>query len=264
MTVCIRRYKENDPGLCRINIREIWRYAGLKGELPKGFREDSCAGYPDADKDSHSDEPLGLLLEEVLSEARGLFNYGLCYLKAPLDRRGEKAILPFEADSGQIDRLLKNSREVIVMAATIGHGIDRKIARYKKFGPTKALLFQALGAERIEALCDLFCAEIKKEEEARGNTVTPRFSPGYGDLSLSVQTDIVRILDCGRNIGVSLNKSLLMSPSKSVTAIFGIEKRDGMGYPLEEGDPQRDETEDAKKENCIRCGRTDCEFRREL
>ena len=49
----------------------------------------------------------------------------------------------------------------------------------------------------------------------------PRFSPGYGDLSLEVQKEIFSLLDCPRKIGVSLGDSLLMTPSKSVTAIIG-------------------------------------------
>ena len=37
-----------------------------------------------------------------------------------------------------------------------------------------------------------------------------------------VQKDIFKVLDCERKIGLTLNESLLMSPSKSVTAIVGI------------------------------------------
>ena len=64
-------------------------------------------------------------------------------------------------------------------------------------------------------------AELLKAE---GVFLKPRFSPGYGDLPLSMQTDIFRVLDCPRKVGLTLNNSLLMSPSKSVTAIMGIHK----------------------------------------
>ena len=80
------------------------------------------------------------------------------------------------------------------------------------------MFFQAIGAERIESLCDAFCAE----REAEGLRLRPRFSPGYGDLPLELQRDLFRGLDCSRKIGLTLNESLLMSPSKSVTAIAGI------------------------------------------
>ena len=79
---------------------------------------------------------------------------------------------------------------------------------------------QALGAERIEALCDAFCDSLISE---KGVLLRPRFSPGYGDLPLEVQKDIFSLLECHKRIGVSLNESLLMSPSKSVTAFVGLE-----------------------------------------
>ena len=81
-------------------------------------------------------------------------------------------------------------------------------------------MFQALGAERIESLCDTFCNDMNNELGVR---LKPRFSAGYGDLPLEVQKDIFRVLDCPRKIGLTLNDSLLMSPTKSVTAIVGIE-----------------------------------------
>ena len=49
-----------------------------------------------------------------------------------------------------------------------------------------------------------------------------RFSPGYGDLPLDVQRPLFAALDVPRKIGVSLTDSLLMAPSKSVSAIIGI------------------------------------------
>jgi len=56
--------------------------------------------------------------------------------------------------------------------------------------------------------------------------LTSRFSPGYRDLPLTLQREIFTLLEPSRRIGLSLNASLLMSPSKSVTAIVGITKND--------------------------------------
>ena len=84
----------------------------------------------------------------------------------------------------------------------------------------RSLALQGIGAERIEALCDEFCLDV-------GNSmgkVRPRFSPGYGDFDISFQTKIFEVLQCGKKIGVTLNESLLITPTKSVTAIIGIEK----------------------------------------
>ena len=64
----------------------------------------------------------------------------------------------------------------------------------------------------------LFCRELTDD----GLELTSRFSAGYGDLSLEFQREIFRALDCQKNIGLTLNESLIMSPTKSITAIIGI------------------------------------------
>ena len=69
--------------------------------------------------------------------------------------------------------------------------------KYGKLSPTKALFFQAIGATMIETLCDEFSQEIKSELSVN---LKPRFSPGFGDLELTCQKDIFKILNCSKNI----------------------------------------------------------------
>jgi cobalamin-dependent methionine synthase I len=83
-----------------------------------------------------------------------------------------------------------------------------------------------LGSERIEALCDALCAEWKEDYASRGFVLRPRFSAGYGDLPLTLQNDIFESLQCSKHIGLTLCDSLLMSPTKSVTAIVGVMRKE--------------------------------------
>jgi cobalamin-dependent methionine synthase I len=110
----------------------------------------------------------------------------------------------------------------VVFAATVGLEPDRLIARYGRLRPTKALLVQAIGAERIEAVCDAFCADIANQAAERGLYATRRFSPGYGDLPLSFQADLFSLLACEKAIGLTLTGSGMMVPTKSVTALIGV------------------------------------------
>ena len=105
--------------------------------------------------------------------------------------------------------------------------------------------FQAIGAERVEALCDAFCADVKRRAAEEGLCPRPRFSPGYGDVPLELQRDIFRVLDCPRKIGLTLNGSLLMTPSKSVTAVIGLGNN--------EIQPE--------KEKCSACNKVACAYR---
>lgn len=143
------------------------------------------------------------LLDDCLKEAE--FSYKVYY------KILDKNQLPFKSKS--LEKLLENNREAVVFIATIGFNIDRLILKYTKTMPTRALMLQAIGAERIEALCDEFMRSFE-------NT-TARFSAGYGDFDLSEQIKIFEILKSDKP-EVYLNESLLMSPTKSVTAVFGV------------------------------------------
>ncbi len=169
-----------------VNVREVHRYAG-------GGTSDSVEA----------------LLSECIKEADESLVYKVCY-----------GVFSYDGSSNSMDlrKTLTGCSKVIAFAATVGVSIDRLIMKYSRISPAKALLLQAYGAERIEALCDSFCRDMAEE----WGRLTPRFSPGYGDLPIEVQRDIFRVLDCPRKIGLSLNESLLMTPTKSVTAIVGI------------------------------------------
>ena len=185
-----------EPPICK---NEILRYAGCKGT---------------------TDELLQFLLEECLEEVLPKLSYKICYMELPLEIEEDSCDFGcIKIQSKDLVKNLQGCEKVVLFAATIGVEIDRLILRYGAISPVKAVLFQAIGAERIESLCDLFCEEIEKE----GVNLHPRFSAGYGDLPLETQKDIFQILSCGKNIGIALNDSLLISPSKSVTAFVGKE-----------------------------------------
>ena len=203
----VRQY--DAASLPPIDVNEVWRYCGCR-EIP-------------------SEGELVNLMDEVLSEYGNIARGKVCFVRAPH--------LPFDSDSKGLAKVIAGSDEVIVFAATVGLEFDRIIGRFKRTSPSKALILQALGAERVEALCDLFCSGF----EGR----TARYSPGYGDMPLESQKDVFALLQCESKIGISLNSSLLMTPSKSVTAIFGL--RDGAG--------------NADGHDCSMCGLLGCEYR---
>lgn len=160
-----------------------------------------------------------LLLNECKQEINGLLKYNICYRELFVDVKQDICDFgDFSVHSKNLADNLAGCNKVIAFAATIGIELDRLIAKYSRLSPAKAVLLQAIGAERVEALCDMFCADIEKQY---GKT-RPRFSAGYGDLPLDVQKNIFSLLDCERKMGITLSDSLLMSPSKSVTAFVGV------------------------------------------
>ncbi|MBQ9735349.1 MAG: Vitamin B12 dependent methionine synthase activation subunit [Clostridia bacterium] len=184
-----------------IDRREVLRYAGMR--------------VPSAEIDA--------LLDEVLRETEELFSFRVAHRAFPISVCGDTLSLGFaEVTSCDLSRALAGCDGVLVFAATVGGEVDRAIKKYALLSPAKALLLEALGSERVEALCDAFCADVKADYAEHGAAVRPRFSPGYGDLPLALQKDIFRVLDCERRLGISLGESLLMTPKKSVTALVGV------------------------------------------
>lgn len=211
------------PAFC---LREALRYAGVRGE----------------------DDEMAARMLDCFSEAEGVLDYRVCCREFPLKWEGDMCDLGFaRVRSQSLARHLQGCDCLLVLGATVGIGLDRLILKYSRLAPSRALMLQALGAERIEALCDAFCEKTEAETAARGLHLTGRFSPGYGDVPLGLQRDIFRALQPERAIGLTLNDSLIMSPSKSVTALMGLsrEKRDPPAQP------------------CSRCGQRGCPYRKE-
>ena len=209
----------------------------------------ACSGMPFCKKEilryagcKEADENISALLEECIQEIKDQLNYRVCFRQLPVHVSGDMCDLGvFQLQSEKLAGYLSGCENVIVFAATVGIGVDRLIARYSRLSPSKALMFQAIGAEQIEALCDTFCNEMR---EKCASVKKARFSPGYGDLPLTAQKDIFVVLDCARKIGLTLNDSLLMSPTKSVTAIVGIGGNEGETI-----------------HKCSTCSLQDCAFR---
>ena len=207
MLTAVYKNEYKAPGIDR---REALRYAGVRGESL------------DAEA----------LLSDVISECSDALSYKAVYAVLSITEATELLGLsekpshetPGRPYSELYSSRLEGAERVIFVAASIGVSLDRMIKRYEVSSPARAVILDALGAERVEALLDVLCADMNSEAIAHGYRLLPRFSPGYGDLPLTVSSRILSLLDAGRLLGISLNESLLMSPSKSVTAIIGIMK----------------------------------------
>ncbi len=207
-----------------IRKSEILRYSGMRvnpGEM-RGHRdpdESEDDGVEDLSNDAYS------LLDEVITQAASSFTYRVAAQHISLSANADDIpVLEFFRESENLKKNLKGCDEAVIFAATVGAGIDHLIRRYERIEPARSLMLQAHGAERVEALCDAFNEEVKQQAAEAGYKTHPRFSPGYGDLPLDVQPMLLKQLNAEKRLGITLGNSYMMSPSKSVTAIIGLEK----------------------------------------
>lgn len=182
----------------------IQRYEGFAYDYDAILR---YAGAGDGQRD---------LVDRVIAELDGAFCYHICYRVYPLSFTSSGLDMGFcQTDSVDLSRFLQGHSHVLVLGATVGLATDRAVLRYGKTQPSLAVMADAVGVERIETMLDAFC------RQTTGSVA--RFSPGYGDLPLSVQKDIFAALPLYK-IGMSLGEQLLITPTKSVTAFVGVDE----------------------------------------
>ncbi len=143
----------------------------------------------------------------------------LVYTRLPL----EKGALPQLSLRGEDMRLLlEKSREVVLMAVTLGAGLEHTLMRHEVQNMADALIMDACASVAVENVCDCFEEDLRRQVEAEGLFLSSRFSPGYGDLPLDTQPRLCAVLNTARRIGLTVTDNHLMVPRKSVTAVLGI------------------------------------------
>lgn len=158
--------------------------------------------------------------------------------------------IPFDSavlGGNDIKRVLKNSEKVIVIAATLGIYVDKLMRKTQVMDMAQAVVVDAMASVAVEQLMD----KIEEELKIRYSDYyfTNRFSPGYGDYPLDRQKEIVKLLNTEKKLGLSLTDSLMLNPTKSVTAVIGLGKNS-----------VNQEKDCASK--CSKCNKKDCLYRR--
>ena len=164
-------------------------------------------------------DSLAEVYEKSLKEYKKAAVFKAVYRKTSVTFFGEKGIrFDFgEIESADLRKNLEGCSSAFIFAATSGSGVDRLILKHTKLSPSFVMVTDCIASSGIEVFCDLINDEMRK-----GRKLKPRYSPGYGDVSLTCQSDILSFLDAYRKIGLTLTETYLMTPIKSVTAIVGI------------------------------------------
>ena len=140
-------------------------------------------------------------------------------LKNHIQLAGTDVFLPGQ----DVQKLLNDSQSCVLMAATLGSGLETCIRRAQGRDMTRAIILDCCGSAAIEAVCDIAEMEIRS---ALGNEYfTDRFSPGYGDMPVGFQREMTALLDTGRQIGLTLTDTDILTPRKSVTAVIGLAEK---------------------------------------
>ena len=180
---------------------EAFRYMGQRGELTDALRRlaEECEA-----------RLLGAIVPRFVYAVFDLeFGEGISIIGTPLALTGES-----------IREHLGGCGKCVLMAATLGAGADSVIREFESTAVERAFVSDALASAAIEQVCDLVARELR--ERLGGYHLTWRFSPGYGDLPLAIQSDFLAVLNAQKRIGLTVTDDLILIPRKSVTAILGV------------------------------------------
>lgn len=118
--------------------------------------------------------------------------------------------------------LLRDCSSCIVLAATLGQKSEMMLRRAQITDMTEAVILDSCASSAVESVCEQLNDDLRSEYAAAGKFLTDRYSPGYGDMPLSLQPELCGLLQTEKRIGLSVSPGLTLIPSKSVTAIIGI------------------------------------------
>jgi cobalamin-dependent methionine synthase I len=212
----------------------------------KPIRKSEILRYLGYRKDMEINEHTDELIDQCIDELKKVINPQFVYKRFPVKRVDDTILIEgMSINSKALSKNLEGCNEVYLFAATVGIGVDQMIRRVEITNMAKAAIYQATGAEMVECVCDDLNDKLKEKAKEEHLYLKPRFSPGYGDTSLELQKDFERLLKMSE-IGIHLTESLLMVPSKSVTAFIGITDH-----------PQKSVS------GCKACDKLDCPSRKE-
>ena len=161
-----------------------------------------------------------------------------------VQKDGALELAGMEISSCDLAVHLNGCREAVLLGATLGVETDRLIRKAEIGEISRAVMLQACAASLLESWCDQWCDEIAGQVSPL--LLRPRFSPGYGDFSVSHQIGMLSALEAGKRIGLSATDGMMLTPVKSVTAVVGLTDQPGSCHTR----------------GCAACGKTDCLFRK--
>ncbi len=158
-------------------------------------------------------------IDAIERELRGAVQAAMTAVCVPVAVQKDNTIAfpTFSVQSAALAKCLEGCKAAYLLAVTLGMQVERWLHRLSILSPAKHFTADALASAYAEA-----AVEYANQALAEKERLTRRFSPGYGDLPLSIQSHIILTTEANKYLHISLNESLLMVPQKSITAIIGI------------------------------------------
>lgn len=169
---------------------------GKAREIPEHFREYVMKAY-----------------EELLKVAEPVV------LWKDFETKGSLSFNDIEITGDLAKKHLSGSKIITVFLATLGKEVDKKIEEcFKKGNDLLGFFIDGIASEMVEYALRKVDTDLRtKRSHLEGSF---RISPGYGDLPLSLNKEIVKLFKDEVDVDV-LEDSYVLVPRKTITALVG-------------------------------------------
>jgi hypothetical protein len=173
------------------------------------------------------------------------------YQIRPIAQRGRDWI---ELDCGTrlrsplVAHRMRSASHLALVVCTVGERLSSHATAWFGTGnPARAVLLDEIGSIALYRLVERCGALLREEATTLALELSGSLSPGDDGFDIGEQTSVLRLAG-GAELGVTVQRSLVLAPHKSLTAVYGL----GKSMPSwTEGD------------NCGRCrARERCTYRR--
>ncbi len=156
-------------------------------------------------------------IREVLSHIKPQGIYRIIPLRSQKDKKSSKDL---NFSSKNLKEMFNDCDKVAVFLTTVGKEIDDLVKKAMKRRPHYGYLLNLVASAAAEEAAE-YMQEYIRKKLPEDRTTTYRYSPGYCDWSIREQKKLFGLIP-HEKIGVKLSDTYLMSPTKSVSGVFGI------------------------------------------
>jgi len=231
-------------------LRVLTATAAVLRDLPVRIDRDDVLRFQGYKKGtSVPTEDVLALFDEAVELGERLMAPRFVYRAIPIDAQsadvieagGERLRIP------SIERLWGRLESVGVGICTVGDAIEHQVgALFDAREFPLAVMLDSVGSAAVESLAE-FANDVLCQAAIRDTLrVTNRVSPGYAGWDAAEQSALFRLCP-GGPIGVTLNESCFMSPTKTISFMVGIGAEVRVDHYFTQ---------------CRRCWMADCAYRR--
>ena len=155
-------------------------------------------------------------IESVVASCEQSLRPSYIYATYPIDD------LPVQLSGSDIQSHLEGAVGCVFMSCTLGMACDVAIRRHSVKSALDALIYDTAASAFIESVANAAEASAVHKATDNGLMINGRFSPGYGNLSLDTQQQILECLNATRRLGLTVTNEGMLIPTKSITACLGV------------------------------------------